>query len=225
MAENKKTVAIYGAGVGNTAATFTTAKIESDPMSLNITIKVRSEGKTYDWLDLGCCPTTTNVAYRFNNLYPFTAFRGDNIIISFETFPQNLSSNLLYPVVYIIGENGAVNENSNKIISNGQVIGEIYKVFGVANDYSEQFQKYLLRRYGKNNSSYPFFSFKAEYWLKFYDKDFSDNESAKFKTTGGRVMFPNGWHSQTITFQYRNKTREQALIDNDVILYGKEAGK
>lgn len=225
MAGTKK-AKIEAVWPGRTSATFTTTKEGVDPVSLNMQILVKSSNKVYDWLDLGCCPTPTNVPFVFNNLYPFTAFRGDKIIISFESYPQNTTV-FSPPLSWYIGFKGQVTAQSNKILSNGVEIGRIYKLFGVANDYSDEFQAYLKDRYGRNDvTNISYFSYKSEYWLEFYDSPFDDNDNVSFQTTGGRSFINNGgWHYQTITFQYRNKTRKQAEADGDTILYGKEEGK
>ena len=215
-----KAAKIEAVGVGQTSATFTTTKEGVDPMSLDIKIRVKKGEVIDEWLVL---PTIVkmNSNNDYSPLYPISVFKGDKIIIEQENYPFNIDST--HRNVTFLSENRyAFNDDQRKIKKkNGAIVGEFVRLMGYYEDYSDDYQQYVLDKTGNNNLQgsklpYP----KRAFWLIF-NNDTNENETITVTLTSLWTDEPSRYYRPNIVFDYHgDMTRDEAITAGVKILDG-----
>lgn len=215
-----KAAKIEAVGVGQTSATFTTTKEGVDPMSLDIKIRVKKGEVIDEWLVL---PTIVkmNSNNDYSPLYPISVFKGDKIIIEQENYPFNIDST--HRNVTFLSENRyAFNDDQRKIKKkNGAIVGEFVRLMGYYEDYSDDYQQYVLDKTGNNNLQgsklpYP----KRAFWLIF-NNDTNENETITVTLTSLWTDEASRYYRPNIVFDYHgDMTRDEAITAGVKILDG-----
>lgn len=215
-----KAAKIEAVGVGQTSATFTTTKEGVDPMSLDIKIRVKKGEVIDEWLVL---PTIVkmNSENDYSPLYPISVFKGDKIIIEQENYPFNIDST--HRNVTFLSENRyAFNDDQRKIKKkNGAIVGEFVRLMGYYEDYSDDYQQYVLDKTGNNNLQgsklpYP----KRAFWLIF-NNDTNENETITVTLTSLWTDEASRYYRPNIVFDYHgDMTRDEAITAGVKILDG-----
>lgn len=216
----KKTVNIEAVGAGTTSATFTTTKEWAKDASLDIKIRVKKDGKVEEWLVISPIVVMSD-SNDYSPNYPISVFRGDKIIIEQENYPFNIDSTHRN-VTFLSVQRYSFNDDQRKIKkSNGTVVGQFVRLDGYYEDYSEDYQTYVLRKTGNNNLkgsqlSYP----KRAFWLVF-DDSVNENETIKVTLTSLWTDETSRYYRPFIIFDYHgDMTRDEAITAGVKILDG-----
>lgn len=215
-----KTVNIEAVGAGQTSATFTTSKEGLDDVSLDIKIRVKKDGKVEEWLVISPIVVMSS-DNDYSPQYPISVFRGDKIIIEQENYPFNTDSTHRN-VTFLSVQRNAFNDDQRKIKkSNGTTVGRFVRLDGYYEDYSEDYQNYVLHKTGNNNLNgsklpYP----KRAFWLVF-DDSINENETIKVTLTSLWTDEPSRYYGPFIIFDYHgDMTRDEAITAGVKILDG-----
>lgn len=215
-----KTANIEAVGAGRTSATFTTTKEGLEDVSLDIKIRVKKGDKVEEWLVISPIVVMSD-NNDYSPQYPISVFRGDKIIIEQENYPFNIDSTHRN-VTFLSNNRYAFNDDQRKIKkSNGTTVGRFVRLDGYYEDYSEDYQNYVLQKTGNNNLKgsqlpYP----KRAFWLVF-DDSINENETIKVTLTSLWSDEATRYYRPFIIFDYHGDiTRDEAITAGVEILDG-----